>query len=94
MKCCDDKEVDFTLAFTVPGSPRVPADGAPLEAYFDNFVTVAPGFEMDHPIVDDENCLQLYAPMPDVVIVCPLKDEDACERPQLAFAIGAILSGS
>lgn len=93
-KCCTDKGVSFFMVFTVPGSPRVPANGAPLTADFDNFITAGPGFEMDHPIVvDDPNeCLRVYNPPPP--ITCPLKDEDACEQPQLAFSIGAVLSGT
>ena len=102
MQCCDDKDVDFTLAFIVPGSPRLPADGSPILAYFDNIVVAGPGFEMDHPLVKDLQILDkgdlsgqiILAPLDEVGAVRELDDEDVCDKPQLAFAIGATLSGS
>jgi hypothetical protein len=104
MQCCDDKDIDFTIAFAVPGSPRLPADGAPLSAYFDNFVTAGPGIEMDHPRVQhliageagpgEPILVGPPTPIDETGGILPLNDEDLCDKPQLAFAIGAILSGS
>ena len=100
--CCNDPDVAFTMAFHVPGSPRVPSDGAPISAYFDNIVVAGPGFEMDHPLT--RSYPQLVKDLTGVITPTPideglsgiriLDDEDACDKPQLAFAIGATLSGS
>lgn len=108
-QCCDREDVTFTLAFLVPGSPRVPADGAPIEAYFDNIVVAGPGFEMDHPIISTRQIgPPLGEPGDRPVPGSPnggatligieegalMEDEDECEKPQLAFGISVILSGA
>jgi hypothetical protein len=106
-QCCDDPLVAFTLAFQVPGSPREPADGSPLEAYFDRLVDDDRGIEMDHPLtrrialrfdptvgpVGEGDTIVTGPPVIDGDYLA-LWDVDDCERPQLAFAIGVVLSGS
>lgn len=46
-KCCEDENILFKMAFLSPG---VPADGAPLDAYFDDLIGVAHGTEGSRPL--------------------------------------------
>jgi hypothetical protein len=105
-QCCD--EADFQLAFALPAAiaPRLPADGAPLSAYFQFIETVDRGLETSHAFEQEVPHLTPGPPLPEggdpgfgsidtgVPEIFFLADEDECGKPQLAFALGVILSGT
>src|SRR5688572_28466652 len=108
-QCCDADDVAFTLAFTISPAPRLPADGAPLSAYFDFIDAVPIGLETSH--LFKKECLTagghgegeetFVGPIvenPDVVggsgPACNPNDTDQCDKPQLAFAPGVVISGT